>query len=313
MPSAGQTLPPFFKRGLAPLVRLAFFILLSLALLFIDQRFKTLETLRSIVNTALFPLQQLAYRPVEFFRGSTSYFNDLTTLRTENEKLHKQQLATANLLLRQEHLELENQRLRALLDMSNRQSAQGQVADILYAARDPFSRRIFIDKGRQNEVAPGQVVVDELGVIGQVTRVHGLISEVTLLTDKEQAIPVQVQRNGLRAVLAGAGAGLMELRYLAANAEVEHGDILVTSGLDGVYLPGLPVARVIRTDRDSAYTFARIVCEPLAGVESHGQVLVLAPRQLPAAPPAEDIKVVDKPVKGKKVKKPAATATGATQ
>lgn len=300
--SVDHSTPPFFKRGLAPLVRLAFFVCLSLALLVIDQRFKTLEILRAVVNTALYPLQQLAYQPVEFARGGSRYFVSLTELHTENETLHKKQLATANLLLRQEHLELENQRLRALLDMSNRQTAQGQVADVLYAARDPFARRVFIDKGGQHNIVSGQVVVDDVGVLGQVTRVHTLISEVTLLTDKEQAIPVQVQRNGLRAVLGGAGAGVMELRYLAANAEVEHGDILVTSGLDGVYLPGLPVARVIRIDRDAAYTFARIVCEPLAGVERHGQVLVLVPRQLPVAQPAEASKAAEKATNKRKKK-----------
>lgn len=307
MSVVGHSPPPFFKRGLAPLVRLAFFICLSLLLLFVDNHFKTLEALRSVVKTVLYPLQQLAGQPVKFIQGGSDYFVNLTELHAENEKLRKKQLATANLLLRQEHLELENQRLRALLDMSNRQTAQGQVADILYAARDPFARRVYIDKGRQHEIVDGQVVIDDVGVIGQVTRVHALISEVTLLTDKEQAIPVQVQRNGLRAVLGGAGSGLMELRYLAANAEVEHGDILVTSGLDGVYLPGLPVARVIRIDRDAAYTFARIVCEPLAGVERNGQVLVLAPRQLPVAQPEEAAKAVEK-TNSKQRKKKAAPA-----
>jgi rod shape-determining protein MreC len=148
-------------------------------------------------------------------------------------------------------------------------------------------------------------VVDDVGVIGQVTRVFPLTSEVLLLTDKEQAIPVAVQRNGLRAVLAGAGAGMMELRFLAANAEVQVGDILVTSGLDGVYLPGLPVAKVIKIDRDSSYSFARIICAPLTGVERHGLALVLGSRT--ALPPQPDDAPVtsDQPAKGKRVKKKA--------
>jgi rod shape-determining protein MreC len=151
---------------------------------------------------------------------------------------------------------------------------------------------VIIDKGSQHGIAAGQAVVDDIGVIGQVTRVFPLTSEVLLLTDKDQAIPVAVQRNGLRAVLAGAGAGMMELRFLAANAEVQVGDILVTSGLDGVYLPGLPVAKVVKIDRDSSYSFARIICAPLAGVERHGLALVLgaappcrrSPRTRPATP-----------------------------
>ena len=308
MSVVGHSPPPFFKRGVAPLARLAIFTSFSLFLLVVDLRFHTLDMLRATIATVIYPLQQLAYRPVEFIGGAGQYFSSLATLQSENTELRDRQLATANHLLRQEHLELENRRLRELLDMRERQPTKGQVADVLYAARDPFSRRVVIDKGMQHDISAGQVVVDDLGVVGQVTRVYPLISEVTLLTDKNQAIPVQVQRSGLRAVLAGAGAGRMELRFLAANAEVEPGDILVTSGLDGVYLPGLPVAKVMKIDRDAAYTFARILCEPLAGVERNGQVLVLAPRNMPAPQPDEQSSD-DKPAKGHKVKRGQA-ATG---
>jgi rod shape-determining protein MreC len=147
-------------------------------------------------------------------------------------------------------------------------------------------------------------VVDDVGVIGQVTRVFPLTSEVTLLTDKDQAIPIQVQRNGLRAVLAGAGAGTLELRFLAANADVQAGDLLVTSGLDGIYLPGLPVAKVSKIDRDNSFSFARIYCEPVAGVERHGQVLVLGTRKLVAPPPEQEAAAqAGKPGKGRKVRR----------
>jgi rod shape-determining protein MreC len=308
MSVVGHSPPPFFKRGVAPLARLAIFASLSLFLLIVDLRFHTLDMLRATIATVIYPLQQVAYRPVEFIGGAGQYFSSLATLQSENSELRDRQLATANHLLRQEHLELENRRLRELLDMRERQPTKGQVADVLYAARDPFSRRVVIDKGMQHDISAGQIVVDDLGVVGQVTRVYPLISEVTLLTDKNQAIPVQVQRSGLRAVLAGAGAGQMELRFLAANAEVEPGDLLVTSGLDGVYLPGLPVAKVMKIDRDAAYTFARILCEPLAGVERNGQVLVLAPRNMPAPQPDEQSSD-DRPAKGRKVKRGQA-ATG---
>lgn len=310
MSVVGHSPPPFFKRGVAPLARLAILTALSLFLLIVDLRFRTLDMLRATIATVIYPLQQLAYRPVEFISGAGQYFSSLSTLQSENTELRDRQLAIANQLLRQEHLELENRRLRALLDMRDRQPAQGQVADILYAARDPFSRRVFIDKGMQHDIGSGQVVVDDVGVVGQVTRVYPLISEVTLLTDKHQAIPVQSQRSGLRAVLAGAGAGQMELRYLPANAEIEEGDILVTSGLDGVYLPGLPVAKVSKIDRDAAYTFARILCQPLAGVERNGQVLVLAPRQMPAPQPNDlPLRSADAvPGKGPKVNRGAAAS-----
>jgi rod shape-determining protein MreC len=303
MSVVGHAPPPFFKRGPAPLVRLAFFVSLSLALLIADLRFHTLEWVRLAVATAAWPLQRATGMPIDAAGDFGAYLSRQATLLRENEELRRHQLGTANLLLRQDHLERENKRLRALLEMSERQPVEGRIAEILYAARDPFSRRVIIDKGSQQGIAPGQAVVDDVGVIGQVTRVFPLTSEVLLLTDKDQAIPVAVQRNGLRAVLAGAGSGMMELRFLAANAEVQVGDVLVTSGLDGVYLPGLPVAKVVKIDRDSSHSFARITCAPLAGVERHGLALVLGDRRaLPPQP--DDVPVTpDQPTRGKRVKK----------
>lgn len=302
MSVVGQLPPPFFKRGPAPLARLAFFLALSLLLLVLDLRFHTLEWSRQAVAMLAYPLQRLAYAPVEASDNAAQYFSSLATLQKENAVLERQQLDTANQLLRQEHLELENQRLRALLDMKQRQTVPSQVAEILYAARDPFARRMIVDKGTQQGIAAGQVVVDELGVIGQVTRTFPMLSEITLITDKDQAVPVQIVRNGLRSVIFGAGAGGLELHFLAANADVQIGDVLVTSGLDGVYLPGLPVAKVVRVDRDTTYAFARIVCQPIAGVERHDQVLVLGQGEaLPPQPPEPQDK--EKPGKGKRGKK----------
>jgi len=298
----GHGPPPFFKRGPAPLARLAFFAALSIVLLVADLRFHTLEWARLVLATIAWPVQRVAQMPVEGAEGAGQYFASLVQLQKENAALRSRSLATANQLLRQEHLEQENRRLRTLLDMKERQPAEGRVAEILYAARDPFARRVIIDKGLQAGVASGQAVIDDLGVIGQVTRVFPLTAEVTLLTDKDQAIPVQVQRNGLRAVAAGAGAGAMELRFLAANAEIQVGDVLVTSGLDGLYLPGLPVARVAHIDRDNSYAFARIRCEPIAGVERHGHVLVLGARVVPPQP-EEAAAAGDAPSKGRKVRK----------
>jgi rod shape-determining protein MreC len=302
MSVAGHPPPPFFKRGPAPLARLFFFVSLSLVLLVADLRFHTVEWIRLGVATVLWPLQRAAYLPVDATNDLGGYFSSLGVLRDENDSLRQRQLATANLLLRQEHLEDENRRLRVLLDMKERQPAEGSVAEILFAARDPFSRRVIVDRGSKSGVEAGQAVIDDVGVIGQVTRTYPLTSEVTLLTDKDQSIPVEVQRSGLRAVLAGAGAGAMELRFLATNADVQAGDILVTSGLDGIYLPGLPVARVQKIDRDNSFAFARIACEPLAGVERHGMVLLLGKRVMPPLPDTAP-SLADKPGKGKKIRR----------
>jgi rod shape-determining protein MreC len=302
MSVVGHSPPPFFKRGPAPLARLFFFASLSLALLIADLRFHTLEWARLSVATGLLPAQRVASAPVDLVWDLGGYLRGMSELKSENNRLRQDKLAQANLLLRQQHLEQENLRLRELLDMRARQPAEGRLADIIFSARDPFTRRVIIDKGSQAGIENGQAVVDEIGVLGQVTRTYPLTSEVTLLTDKEQAIPVQVQRNGLRAILAGAGAGTMELRFLAPNADVQAGDVLVTSGLDGIFLPGLPVAKVVKTDRDNSFSFARIACEPLAGVERHGQVLVLGRRIVPALP-AESSAAPDSPTKGKKIRR----------
>jgi len=148
---------------------------------------------------------------------------------------------------------------------------------VLYVGRDPYTRKLNIDRGAAQGVRPGSPIADEDGVIGQVTRVHPLVAEVTLLTDRDQAVPVQVVRNGLRAVAFGAGAsGMLELRFMSAVADIQNGDRLVTSGIDGTYPAGLPVASVVRIERDAEETFARAVCQPVAGIERGRYVLVLA-------------------------------------
>lgn len=278
MSAIGHTPPPFFNRGPGPLVRLFFFVSISLALLVVDLRFHTLEWVRLSLATAIWPLQRAAWLPIEAAEDIGHYFVRQTDLLNQNKILRQQRLEASKLLLRQRYLEEENRRLRELVDMRASLPVEGRLAEIIYAARDPFVHRVFIDKGLQQGIKAGQVVVDEQGVMGQVVRSFPLTAEVSLLTDKQQAIPVVVQRTGLRAILSGTGNGTLEVQFLASSVDVQVGDYLVTSGLDGVYLPGLPVAKVSKVQRDDAYAFARIFCEPVAGIESHSLVLVLAPR-----------------------------------
>ena len=278
MSAIGHTPPPFFNRGPGPLVRLFFFVSISLALLVVDLRFHTLEWVRLSLATAIWPLQRAAWLPIEAAEDIGHYFVRQTDLLNQNKILRQQRLEASKLLLRQGYLEDENRRLRELVDMRASLPVKGRLAEIIYAARDPFVHRVFIDKGLQQGIEAGQVVVDEQGVMGQVVRSFPLTAEVSLLTDKQQAIPVVVQRTGLRAILSGTGNGTLEVQFLASSVDVQVGDYLVTSGLDGVYLPGLPVAKVSKVQRDDAYAFARIFCEPVAGIESHSLVLVLATR-----------------------------------
>ncbi len=276
--------PPFFKRGPAPLAQLSFYAMLSMALVFIDSRFQTLELLRQGVSLFTHPIQQAVHAPVVFFQNSVDFFTSMSRLEEENTRLKSIQLKNSETLLRTQHLEAENERLRKLLDVRSRQKISGQVARIIYAPRDPFSRRAVIDKGVRENIAAGQPVVDDAGVVGQVTRIFPFVSEITLITDKDQAVPVQILRTGLRSVVFGLGDGQLELRFMPANADVQNGDILVTSGLDGVFPPGVPVARVVHVERDTSYSFASINCVPLAGVENFGEVMVLDPQERIALP-----------------------------
>ena len=270
--------PPFFKRGPAPLAQLSLYLGFCLSMLVLDHRFHYLEYLRQGVAVIAHPLQILAHAPMQVVDNAGDYFTSVDTLQHENAKLRRDQLDVGSTMMRTRHLEVENARLRRLLNLKERESGGGQAARILFAARDPFSRRVIVDSGKQNNVIAGQPVIDDQGVVGQVTRVYPLLSEVTLITDKDQAVPVQVVRNGLRSVVFGLGNGQLELRYMPANADVQNGDILVTSGLDGIFLPGLPVAKVAHIERDTSYSFARIYCTPVAGVENFGEIIILNPR-----------------------------------
>jgi rod shape-determining protein MreC len=294
--------PPFFNRGPAPLVRLTFFVSLAILLMVLDARFRYAENVRQVVALAAYPLQRVAMAPVDLFHGVVDYFSTTTALREENSVLKTKQLRAAQSLLQLDALREENNQLRRLLEAQEPLPRKSVFAEILYAARDPFSRKVVIDKGSQNGIEPGQPVIDDVGVIGQVTRVYLLMSEVTLLSDKDQAIPLQVLRNGLRAVAyGGAAGGMLDLRFMAANADIKNGDVLVTSGIDGTYPPGLPVATVARIQRDATYAFASITLEPTAGTDRYRQVLVLSNEAKP--PPPEPEQPARKPTRAKRPRK----------
>jgi len=271
-----HTPPPFFKRGPAPLTRLLLYSLLSVALLISDARYHYLDGIRQVAAVIIYPLQRLAGAPGAMFGRIGEFFVTQSALRTENAQLMEKDLQNSAALQKYQALAAENAHLRDLLAARQRFPEATITAEVLYTGRDPFARRIVIDKGRQHDIRAGQPVIDQIGVIGQVTRVYPWLAEITLITDKEQAVPVQNVRNGLRAVLGGTGNdGRLELKFIPLNADFQNGDQLVTSGLDGVYPPGLPVAVVSNVERNAAYLFARIICKPLAGVTSHAQVLVL--------------------------------------
>jgi rod shape-determining protein MreC len=246
-------------------------------LLVLDARFRYAEGVRGVLALAAYPLQRAATAPVDFLRTVGDYFSTQAQLFEDNANLRAKNLALAQAAQRYETAEAEAAQLRRLIGAADKLAVKSTPAEILYAGRDPYSHKIFINLGERQGVKPGSPVADESGVVGQVTRVHPLVSEVTLITDQDHVVPVQVVRNGLRAIAFGGGAsGMLELRFTAGNAEIQNGDRLVTSGIDGIYPAGLPVATVVRIERDAEHSFARVVCRPAAGVDRGRFVLVLS-------------------------------------
>ena len=285
--------PAFFHRGPSPFARLAFFGLVSIALLFADTRYRYLENLRQVVAIVLYPLQRAAQLPGEAFSYAATYFSAQRALADDKAALKRRLVDDATAVQGCPLVRQENERLAALLDLRTRYGASATAVEVLYTGRDPFTQKVFVDKGADAGVVPGEAVIDAEGVVGQVTRVFPFMAEVTLLTDKDHAVPVKVVRSGVRSVLFGSGAGRPpELRFSAPNADIEVGDVLVTSGIDGTYPPGLAVAQVSSIERDTGQMFARITARPLAGVDRSRHLLVLAqgaalPPQ-PEEPPSAD-------------------------
>jgi rod shape-determining protein MreC len=271
-----ETAPQFFRQGPSLLARLGFFVLLSLLLMAADARFKYLSEIRQALSVVIYPLQKLANVPTTIYETGTEFLVS-QHLTDENEYLKQRYLADRGQLQQLQALEAENTQLRKLLEAAQRMESKAVMAEILHVPRDPFNRKVILDKGSQSGIQPGQIVVDDAGVVGQITRNAPWLSEVTLITDKDHSVPVQIVRNGLRSVVSGTGKdGTLELRYVAVNTDIEEGDKLVTSGIDGVYPPGLPVAVVSKIERNPTYIFARVTCAPAAGVGHHRQLLILS-------------------------------------
>lgn len=280
------TPPPFFKRGLPPLARLMIFSMLSVVLMVADGRYHYLGAMRQALAVVINPLQHMVNAPVRLADEVGEFFVTQNRMRADNADLREAQLLQAGKTVQFQALQAENAQLRALLNAKPRYNQTTQLAEILYSGRDPFSRKIIVDRGSLSGVKPGQVVADAIGVIGQVTRVYTVVSEVTLITDKDQAVPVQNVRNGLRAVVFGNGeSGTLDVPFMPVNADLQNGDELVTSGIDGVYPPGLPVAVVSKIERNAAYPFAKISCTPSAGVDRQRQVLIIGAQYAQPLPP----------------------------
>ncbi|MEY3271249.1 MAG: hypothetical protein RLZZ341_150 [Pseudomonadota bacterium] len=297
-----RTPPPFFRQGPSALSKLVFFSALAVFLMVADKRLQIAQPVRQALAVALLPLQRAVAVPVEMMTGGAGYLQGLAAARSAQEQAERRATALAERATRAEQLAAENARLRALLELRPALTVRSLPAEVLYEAADPYSRKVFIDRGLTQGVKLGAPVIGEAGVLGQVTQVYPLTAEVTLLSDKDAAIPVLNTRTQQRSAAFGAGrGGGLELRFMSGNADVKVGDVLHTSGLDGIYPPGLPVATVASVERRVESGFARIVLEPAARADGVRQVLVLEPVgvQLPPRPepavPLDKVKPEKKP------------------
>ncbi len=275
--------PPLFNQGISARARLAFFSLLSILLIVIDARVNVLETIRSGIETVLYPAERVLLWPRDRIEAIGSYFAKVNRLEAENAQLRAQATQEALQLQETARLRAENAQLRVFAGLHKTLPVPTRLVTVLYSLRDPFSRKVIINAGVRDGIHTGDPVLDDTGVVGQITRAYPMASEVTLVTDKNQATPVRVARNGLPAVAFGsAEPARLELRFLPASADVRTGDEIVTSGLGGLYPSGLPVGTVIRVDHDAKNQFAQITMAPAAGKTLGRLLLVLT---IPPPPP----------------------------
>jgi rod shape-determining protein MreC len=268
--------PPFFHRGPSPLARLTFFTLAAVALMIADHRFKALETVRLSLSVLAHPVQQVAAFPSQALGRVAEYFASQDRLLRENQELKVKVLEQAALSQEARLLRAEQENLLGMSPGKSRYADKGTIAEVLYTARNPFTRKIVVDKGMTHGIQAGMPVIDGTGVVGQVTNVGTFTSEVTLVTEKDQSVPVVLLRNGQRAVAVGSGKdGGIDVPFMPASADIQNGDVFVTSGIDGTYPPGLTVAQVTSVEKNAAFVFAKIVAKPAAGVEKYRYVLLL--------------------------------------
>jgi rod shape-determining protein MreC len=277
--SLDRSPPPFFRVGFSPLTKLIFFGALSVLLMFGDKQLQFTKPIRAGLSTIIMPVQWLVLQPGQLASSAADYFENLEQAQKNLQAAQLKSLQQSARSQQVDQLLIENQNLRQLLDLKTTVATPSQVAEVLFDVPDPYNQRIVIDKGQTKDVALGSPVIDAGGVVGQVTRVYPLTAEVTLLTDRDQSIPVMNSRTGARNISNGsllAGMPLIELKFVPASADVKEGDLLTTSGIDGVYPAGLQVGRISHIERRVDISFARIHARPLAELKGR-HVLVLQP------------------------------------
>lgn len=266
-----------FRRGPAAEVKLACMVLLALALLITDANWKTLNPLRQVISIGLYPFERAVMLPRDATYLVHDWYNAAAAIKAENEGLQRQRIELAQVTSNAAQLAAENAQLRRLMGVFDKTVEQPAiVVEVLYEPANAFNRRLVFNKGSRAGIAPGMPIIDEGGIVGQVIRVTPMSSEAAMLTDEVVSIPVQILRNGLRLIAFGSTSpGRIEVRYFSSDADIREGDMLVTSGVGGVFPPGLAVARIESVERNASTGFARAEAVPSSHPERYRHFLVL--------------------------------------
>ena len=290
-----------FRRGPSAEVKLALMVLLALALLVTDANWKTLNPLRQSISIALYPFQRAVMLPRDASFLVHDWYNAAAAIKAENEGLQRQRIELAQVTSNAAQLLAENAQLRRLMGVFDKAVDQPAiVVEVLYEPANAFNRRLVFNKGSRSGIAPGMPVIDEGGVVGQVIRVTPMSSEAAMLTDEVVSIPVQILRNGLRLIAFGSTSpGKVEVRYFSSDADIRPGDMLVTSGVGGVFPPGLAVAKIESVERNASTGFARAEAQPSSHPERYRHFLVLQVpvdgNETPVAPSPSSSKLKSEP------------------
>lgn len=311
---------PLYGRGGSPGFKFTIYAVLAVVTMYLDQRQHYLEHVRYALQAAAYPVQLMVSSPPAAWRWLRNSFQDRQSLQAENARLNAQQRDLELRAMRYEALARENGELRGLRDALPPVAERWLPAEIVTIQQSGLRQRMLLNRGASNGVFKGQAVLDAKGLIGQTTHVGPWSAEVILITDPEHAVPVRIQRTGLRTIAVGTGEGAtLALPYLPANADVQVADVLMTSGLGGVFPEGYPVARVAEVHRDAAQPLAQVRAEPLARVDADSEVMLIWFRENhPAAPaagatnePGADLKTGDPTIQPQLALHPAPVAAAA--
>jgi rod shape-determining protein MreC len=267
-----------FNKGPSLLSKLFLLILISIVLMGVDFRFHYLKNIRQTTNVFTKPLHAVLNFPNNLYDFITQYFSNQSHLIHENKVLKTNIDSLKADLQRLDFIDQENNQLKNLLEVKNAYKFKTEAVSIIYSRFDPFSQKIIIDGGQNRNFQAGQPVIDALGLVGQISNVYPETSEVTLVIDKKISVPIQIQRNGLRAITNGNGQNeTISLSYLPNSVDVVKGDILKTSGIDSIYPEGIAVAEVFEIYNNPKLPFAKIICKPISAIRNHNHILVVTP------------------------------------